>query len=340
MAGNKGFGDALADSFVARAPARPSLPTDGVLASRSNAFAEIASGKAVNDRTLWVDPARCRPWQHHNRDAARLNEDSCRDLIDSIKAEGRQRLPAIVRRLKDDPSHDYEIIAGARRHWTIGWLRTNNYPDFEFLVTVQPLTDEEAFRLADVENRARQDLTDLERGRDYLKALDLFYGGKQSAMAARLNVERAWLSRLLDLARLPSVVIDCFADPGELRVEHAKQLAPLLKAGPAARRLLAAAEELGASQRTAIQQGRVPARPSEAVRFLAGAAAEQPVRRKLPAATRAEASSAQSPMLRAKPRRGGGVRIEILPNSGATREQWRQAFAELLDQHPGDLPFG
>ena len=181
-AGNRGFGDTLADGYEKGpgvAPARPSLPTDSVLASRSSTLADLASGKMVNERTMWVSAARCRPWAHHNRSQAWLNATTCADLIDSFQAEGRQRLPAIVRRLRDDPDFDYEIIAGVRRHWTVLWLNAHNYPDFEFLVTIQPLTDEEAFRLADIENRARQDLTDLERARDYSKALDLFYGGKQ-----------------------------------------------------------------------------------------------------------------------------------------------------------------
>ena len=56
MAGNRGFGDALADGYDSSRtpPARPALPTDGVLASRSTTLAELATGKIVNDRTLWV----------------------------------------------------------------------------------------------------------------------------------------------------------------------------------------------------------------------------------------------------------------------------------------------
>ena len=91
MAGNRGFGDALADGYdksAAKAPAasRAPLPTDSVLASRSTTLADLATGKLVNERTLWVDPARCKPWEYHNRDQAMLDETSCADLIDSFKA--------------------------------------------------------------------------------------------------------------------------------------------------------------------------------------------------------------------------------------------------------------
>ena len=78
-------------------------PADGIMASRSQTLARIATGKTVADRTEWVDPARCRPWRMHNRDLDHLNEDSCRDLIDSFLSAKKQRIPAIVRRLKDDP---------------------------------------------------------------------------------------------------------------------------------------------------------------------------------------------------------------------------------------------
>jgi ParB family chromosome partitioning protein len=65
-------------------------------------------------------------------------------------------VPAVVRRVEGDPDHDYEVIAGTRRHWSIRWLRANSYPDMMFVAQVAQLDDEAAFRLADIENaRAR-----------------------------------------------------------------------------------------------------------------------------------------------------------------------------------------
>jgi ParB family chromosome partitioning protein len=331
--GNKGFGDRLADGYADSArdrPARAALPTDSVVASRSSAFTELATGKLVNDRTLWVDPARCRLWEHHNRDQSLLDEDSCSDLIDSFKAEGRQRLPAIVRRVKSDPNIDFEIIAGARRHWTVAWLRTHNYPDFEFLVTVVPLTDEEAFRLADVENRARKDLTDLERARDYAKALKLFYGGKQADMVARLNLQPPWLSRLLDLAALPAVVIACFADPRELKVEHAKVLGPLLRQPQAARKLLAEARDLATAQGAALAASQAPVRPADVVRQLQRATLVKPIR-STPATVGEWQGRDGRAILRAT--HGRAATTVVLPaRSGATRAELVNAFAELLER--------
>jgi hypothetical protein len=52
-------------------------------------------------------------WAGHNRDYALLNEERCSDLIESIKAQGRQEIPAIVRRLSGD--EDLRLRSHLRR---------------------------------------------------------------------------------------------------------------------------------------------------------------------------------------------------------------------------------
>ncbi|MBT3726031.1 MAG: ParB N-terminal domain-containing protein [Gammaproteobacteria bacterium] len=32
-------------------------------------------------------------------------------------------MPALVRKVENDPNFEYEVIYGARRHWAISWLR-------------------------------------------------------------------------------------------------------------------------------------------------------------------------------------------------------------------------
>jgi ParB/RepB/Spo0J family partition protein len=154
---------------------------------RSTSIGERMSGE-MQEKTLYqVDPARCRMWARHNRDYALLTEDNCRDLIDGIKAQGQQEFPAIVRRVTGE-EHEFEVICGARRHFAVSWLRANNYPQFRYLIEVRDLTDEEAFRLADIENRDREDISDYERAVDYAEAIRLYYDGSQKAMAERLEV--------------------------------------------------------------------------------------------------------------------------------------------------------
>ena len=194
------FGDILSDFDKEAAPA-PQKPGSRFL-KRSTTIGENLAGGREEKVLHWVEPETCRMWERHNRDYALLTEDNCRDLIDGIRAQGRQEFPAIVRRIKGG-DHQYEVICGARRHFAVSWLRAHNYTQFKYLVEVRDLTDEEAFRLADIENRDRDDISDFERAKDYAQAIGLYYGGKQKAMAERLEVSEAWLSRYLALAKLP-----------------------------------------------------------------------------------------------------------------------------------------
>ena len=191
-----------------------------------------------------VDPARCRMWGRHNRDYARLTAESCADLIEGIKAQNGQEFPAIVRRLPEDEAHEWEVICGARRHFAVSWLRANNYPQFQYLIEERELTDEEAFRLADIENRDREDISDYERAKDYAAAIELYYGGQQKKMAERLEVSAPWLSRYLQLARLPDEIVAAFASPHELRELHARELRPLLAQEDSRERVLETARTI------------------------------------------------------------------------------------------------
>jgi ParB family chromosome partitioning protein len=284
-----------------------------------------------------VDPARCRIWSEHNRDYAKLDEDRCADLIESFKAQGRQEFPAIVRRVQNEPGIDFEVISGARRHWTVSWLRQHNYADFRYLVEVRELTDEEAFRISDLENRARDDLSDIERARDYLKALGRHYGGKQKDMAERLKVSEAWLSRYLDLARLPTELVAAFADPHELKIKHVTQLKPLLKPDDRAKRVLAEAGVIAAGK----GEG-APLKPQDVLRRLAGAA-DPPKRSGSPKKSgkvvpEVITSAKGTPVLRIDAKGRKELSLTLLLQAGATRADAEQAIATLLSSYWLDDP--
>lgn len=217
---------------------------------RSTSIGERMTGERQEKTLHLVDPVRCRMWQRHNRDYALLTEENCRDLIDGIKAQGQQEFPAIVRRLEGE-EHEFEVICGARRHFAVSWLRANNYPQFRYLVEVRDLTDEEAFRLADIENRDREDISDYERAVDYADAIRLYYGGAQKAMAERLEVSPPWLSRYLVLAKMPEEILNAFASKRDIRERHARALKPLLSNPEQAAALLKEARFLGATQQRA-----------------------------------------------------------------------------------------
>lgn len=237
--------DAIFDDVLRNIPkeGHAQTPRGSRFLKRSNALAE--SGAREEKVLHWVDPASCVMWEGHNRAYDLLTEDNCRDLIDSIRAQGQQEFPAIVRR-RAGQGAEYEVICGARRHFAISWLRANNYPQLRYLIEVRELTDEEAFRLADIENRDRADLSDYERARDYARALSIYYGGKQKTMAARLEVSEGWLSRYLYLARLPEPLVRAWPRITDLKELHARTLRPLLSKDEEA--VLAEAETIAAQQ--------------------------------------------------------------------------------------------
>lgn len=226
--------------------AAPQSPAGDILSSRHNVLSKIARGKVDGHAPEFVDPDRCRPWPRHNRDVANLNAENCADLIAAFHAGKRQHTPATVRRISGDPNYDYEIIAGVRRWWTVRWLRANHFPNFEYLVSVRNMGDEEAFLVSDLENRARRDITDWERANDYLGALTLYYGGRQDEMAKCLEVSPSWLSRLLDVARLPPEVVAAYPSPHDITIAVGRDLKPLLREYDVARRVIAEAARISA----------------------------------------------------------------------------------------------
>ena len=186
-----------------------------------NLTKEIMSGSKVKTPRLLVEPSQCKIWDRHNRTYELLNETRCKDLIGQFKETGKQEFPGIVRLIEGHGNIKYEIICGARRFWT------SQYLGWKYFVEIRDLSDEEAFRLSDIENRAREDISDYERALDYKNALGHYYQN-QVQMANRLEVSTSWLSRYLDLAVLPEEIINAYKDITEIKVIHARKLKPFL----------------------------------------------------------------------------------------------------------------
>lgn len=113
-----------------------------------------------------------------------------------------------------------------------------------FVIEVKELTDEQAFRLQDQENRTRKDISDFERAKSYLQALHKHYGDNQTAMARRLEVGLSWLNRLIGLARLPDQLIAAYDDPRDLTLNAAEILAPLVANPTKAKAIMGEAQAL------------------------------------------------------------------------------------------------
>ena len=321
--GNRGFGISLTEGLDDVGELDVPPPSESIMASRSQSLARLAAGKVVTDRTEWVDPARCRPWRLHNRDIDHLTEDSCRDLIDAFLSAKKQRIPAIVRRLKDDPDHDFEIIAGVRRWWTVQWLRGNHHPEYDYLVTIQNISDEEAFRVSDIENRSRKDISDWERAREYSRALAEFYDSNQSEMAEHLKISRSWLSRLLDVARLPEEILAAFPDKHGITVRIARDVKPLAADMRTLELMLAESQRIVAERE---DLGTILTGPEVSKRLVRATVAPA---RTAPEEFEVKAASGKV-MLRFSKSSRGGLTIKIAPKSGAPVAELLKAIETLL----------
>lgn len=238
------------------------------LLNRETALARVTSGEVRQVTQLLLDPARVRIWPGNARSYQHLNEEGCRELIDSIIAEGGQKVPAVVRRIEGDPAHEFEVIAGTRRHWSISWLRAHSYPEMQFVAQVASLDDEAAFRLADLENRARKDVSDLERARNYAEALKTHYGNHLTRMAERLKVSKGWLSKMVKVAQIPDAVIAAFASPADVQLKPAYALAQALDDEAIAKAIHGAARELRREQTARRARGAAPYPAADVLRRL------------------------------------------------------------------------
>lgn len=182
---------------------------------------DVAVGIPVDHdghRILYVDPARVRVGHLNPRLYADLDERSCAELRRMIAAVG-QVTPVLVRRIYGDPDYDYEIIAGARRHWCVSSLRAVEKPELLLMVAVIDMSDEAAVRAAFAENLARTGVSAYERGIYLQHQLEHVYGGSRPRMEKDLAIDPGLVSRLLTLADWPKPLLDAFGRPRAITVE-------------------------------------------------------------------------------------------------------------------------
>jgi len=159
--------------------------------------------KRVQKNISSVNPFRCRMWAMHDRLECGINEQTCKAEIESIGKHG-QLVPVLGRRLQSDPKHDFELIYGARRLFVCQHL---NLP---ILTEVREITDREAVIAMDIENRHRKDISAYERGHSYSRWLHDKVFSTQDDIAHSLSISASQVSRMLKIARLPSIVVSAF----------------------------------------------------------------------------------------------------------------------------------
>jgi ParB/RepB/Spo0J family partition protein len=157
-----------------------------------------------------VNPFRARMWSLHDRCDQHVNEETCKAEIASFEKHG-QIVPALGRVLHGDPDYDIELIFGARRLFVARHL---NKP---LLVEMRALSDREAIIAMDIENRQRTDISPYERAVSCARWLRSGHFVSQEDVACALKISASRVSRLLRFAKLPSVILNAFASPLEIR---------------------------------------------------------------------------------------------------------------------------
>jgi ParB family chromosome partitioning protein len=169
-----------------------------------------------------VDPFRCRVWSMHDRLEDHISEENCADEIESFSEHG-QRSRVLGRPVCDDPDYDVEVICGARRLFVARLLKMH------LLVEMRELSDKEAIIAMHIENCLRKEISPYERGLGYLRWLRGGYFASQDEMAAALKVSTSQVSRLLKLARLPSVIVNAFGSAIDIRENWGAKLTEVLE---------------------------------------------------------------------------------------------------------------
>jgi ParB family transcriptional regulator, chromosome partitioning protein len=164
-----------------------------------------------------------------------------------------------------------------------------------------------------------------------LRALDAYYEGRQKTMAERLKVSESWLTRYLDLARLPAELTRAFTEPQELGVRNAIALKALMK--PEDRRERAFQE---AGRLAKVQADTGQAMPVLEVIKALTLAVDPPKRSGSPKKSgkpETVTGAGGKPILRIEGADRKGVRLTLLSKGGATREEADEAIRKVLDQH-------
>jgi ParB family transcriptional regulator, chromosome partitioning protein len=321
----------------------------GITNPRAPGQAESKIQKTAVQRQVWIDPSLCRVWAHHNRAYDLLNDERCADLISGFRTLGRQQRPAIVRTLKGDArldesgnTHDFEIISGARRHWTVSWLREKGETNAQgepylFLVVVRDDLDvTDAFELSDAENRGQKDISDFERAREYRWALDNLYESNISRMAEAIQMDRSHLSRLLALTEMPEEIVLAYPSILDIRTHHWRQLSSYFSSKE--REKVAAAERALACARSIVQarenhSRNIPTDGAQTLSLLLAALKEKKRGGDRTQILKTVTAKATGKIALKVKRTTRGMTFEIPRASGASKEEIHDAFGRAIDEY-------
>lgn len=172
------------------------------------ADASMESGSDSAQEALQITMIEPNPEQPRKA----FDEEELENLADSIRKEGLLQ-PIIVRPMGDT----YQIVAGERR-----WQASQRAGLESVPVRVIEMDDEQALRIALVENLQRSDLNAIEEARGY-KDLMAKGGLTQADLAEAVSKSRSAVANSLRLLDLPQQIQDYVYDGG-LTAGHARAI--------------------------------------------------------------------------------------------------------------------
>jgi ParB family chromosome partitioning protein len=315
--------DALKSEESVKAP-------HSVLENRNKSIA-LMGGSTEIVAILHVNPKLCKPSAQNARQYANLDEHNCADLISSMISEGGQKTPAVVRRT-DDEEVPYEIVAGSRRHFAVSWLRANNYPEMDYLVQIEDLRDEQAFRLSDIENRVRTDVSPFERARSYVLAFETFYAKDYQKMGERMGLSKSLLYHYIALGEIDDKVMVAFPKWSDLSVRGSVELVKAWKASEEARDLIIAEAQKIADERKLTPDLPALTLPAAIVKRLVKAGDGAKARGRAPHKPVVVSSSTGAKLFTWIPfKANGSMKITIVNDRALPKDELKAELCKLVD---------
>ncbi|OYU42724.1 MAG: chromosome partitioning protein ParB [Burkholderiales bacterium PBB4] len=203
----------------------------GMLAFRSQLQQHEATVKSLEAklaqyadgvRTIKLEASLVDESKWANRHSSSFDTAAFDRFKDEIAHAGGNIQPILVRPV----ASRYEVVFGHRRFKACKLL------GLPVLAMIAEMSDEELFTLMDRENRERADLSPFEQGEMWRKAIDegLFSSARQ--LASHVGVSNVHVTQCMSVARLPSFVLELFANPTEIQVRWAKAINDQLQADP------------------------------------------------------------------------------------------------------------
>jgi ParB family chromosome partitioning protein len=185
---------------------------DSLLPGRIPTAARPAPGTGGSQEVALdlIDP---NPYQTRGR----INEETLRELADSIRASGVVQ-PVVLR---PAPNGRFHLVAGERR-----WLASKRAGKTTVPAMIRQISNEQAMEITIIENLQREDLNPMEQARAF-ERLSREFGLTQEQIASRTGKDRASIANFIRLLKLPQPFQEAL-ESGQLSFGHGKVLVGLV----------------------------------------------------------------------------------------------------------------